>query len=47
MKAALIDGYGKGDAVRIAEIPVPDVGATDLLVRVHAASVNKVVIAVV
>jgi NADPH:quinone reductase-like Zn-dependent oxidoreductase len=42
MKAALIDGYGKGDAVRIAEIPVPDVGATDLLVRVHAASVNPV-----
>ena len=42
MKAALIDHYGSNDAVRVAEIDIPVVGATDLLVRVHAASVNPV-----
>jgi NADPH:quinone reductase-like Zn-dependent oxidoreductase len=42
MKAALIDRYGSNDAVRVAEIDIPTLGATDLLVRVHAASVNPV-----
>src|SRR5918995_165321 len=42
MKAALIDRYGPNDAVRVADIDIPTVGATDLLVRVHAASVNPV-----
>lgn len=42
MKAALIDRYGSNDAVRVAEIATPTLGATDLLVRVHAASVNPV-----
>jgi NADPH:quinone reductase-like Zn-dependent oxidoreductase len=42
MKAALIDRYGSNDAVRVAEIETPTLGATDLLVRVHAASVNPV-----
>src|SRR5256885_16989764 len=40
MKAALIDRYGSNDAVRVADIDIPTVGPTDLLVRVHAASVN-------
>jgi NADPH:quinone reductase-like Zn-dependent oxidoreductase len=42
MKAALIDRYGSNDAVRVADIDVPSLGATDVLVRVHAASVNPV-----
>jgi alcohol dehydrogenase len=40
MKAALIDRYGSNDAVSVADIDIPTLGATDLLVRVHAASVN-------
>ena len=40
MKAALIDRYGSNDAVRVADIAVPLWGPQDLLVRVHAASVN-------
>ena len=42
MQAALIHRYGTNDAVRVADIDIPTVGATDLLVRVHAASVNPV-----
>src|SRR5216117_3457556 len=42
MKAALIDRYGSNDAVSVADIDIPTLGATDLLVRVHAASVNPV-----
>jgi NADPH:quinone reductase-like Zn-dependent oxidoreductase len=42
MKAALIDRYGSNDVVTVADIGIPTVGATDLLVRVHAASVNPV-----
>jgi NADPH:quinone reductase-like Zn-dependent oxidoreductase len=40
MKAALIDRYGANDQVRVADIGVPPTGPNDLLVRVHAASVN-------
>src|SRR5438445_705159 len=42
MKAALIDHYGSNDAVHVADIDIPTLDATDLLVRVHAASVNPV-----
>jgi NADPH:quinone reductase-like Zn-dependent oxidoreductase len=42
MKAALIDRSGSNDAVRVADIDIPTIGDTDLLVRVHAASVNPV-----
>src|SRR6476469_8133487 len=40
MKAALIDRYGDNDQVRLADIAVPMIGPKDLLVEVHAASVN-------
>ncbi len=40
MKAPLIDGYGNNDLVRVADIAVPKMGVMDLLVQVHAASVN-------
>jgi len=42
MKAALINRYGSNDAVSVEDIDIPTLGATDLLVRVHAASVNPV-----
>jgi alcohol dehydrogenase len=40
MKAALIDRYGSNDLVKVADIGVPVMGPTDLLVQVHAAGVN-------
>ena len=40
MKAAVIDCYGANDVVHVVDMPVPAIGAMDLLVRVHAASVN-------
>jgi len=40
MKAALIDRYGSNSLVRVADVPVPPIGDTDLLVQVRAASVN-------
>src|SRR5882672_5852535 len=40
MKAALIDRYGSNDLVKVADIAVPVMGPMDLLVQVHAASVN-------
>lgn len=42
MKAAFIDRYGSNDTVSVGNIDIPTLGATDLLVRVHAASVNPV-----
>jgi NADPH:quinone reductase-like Zn-dependent oxidoreductase len=42
MKAALIDRYGGNDVVRLADVDAPTPGATDVLIRVHAASVNPV-----
>ena len=40
MKAAVIDRYGGNDEVKVTEIAVPAVGPKDVLVQVHAASVN-------
>ena len=40
MKAAFIDRYGSNDRVNVADIAVPRMGPLDLLVQVHAASVN-------
>ncbi len=42
MKAALIDRYGNNDMVRVGDLAVPTIDDHDLLVRVHAASVNPV-----
>lgn len=42
MKAALIDRFGNNDVVRIGDVAVPAVGDDDVLIRVHAASVNPV-----
>src|SRR5207244_8267105 len=42
MKAALIARYGSNDLVKVADTAVPAIGSMDLLVQVHAASVNPV-----
>ena len=39
MKAFFIERYGKQNGV-IGEVPEPAVGAHDVLIQVHAASVN-------
>ncbi|MGW6404567.1 NADP-dependent oxidoreductase [Streptomyces sp. NPDC055134] len=40
MKTFMIERYGDKSAVRAGEMPDPQVGADDVLVRIHAASVN-------
>lgn len=40
MKAFLIDRYGKKETGRIGDAPQPSLGDDDVLIRVHAASVN-------
>lgn len=40
MKAFVLDRYGEKASIRLADVPEPDVGDDDVLVRVHAASVN-------
>ena len=42
MKAVFIRKFGGNDRVEIGEMPMPDVGPDDLLVRVRAASVNPI-----
>ncbi|MCX8281967.1 NADP-dependent oxidoreductase [Phyllobacterium sp. 0TCS1.6C] len=40
MKAFLIDRYAKGGALRLAEVPEPELRDNDVMVEIHAASVN-------
>lgn len=40
MKAFIIERYGKSEVGRIAEMPVPSVAADEVLVKIHAASIN-------
>ena len=40
MKAFILDRYGSNDGVRAGEMPDPDCGDDDVLVQIHAASVN-------
>ncbi|MFB7585348.1 NADP-dependent oxidoreductase [Streptomyces hydrogenans] len=40
MKAFMVEKYGDATGMRAAEMPDPQVGADDVLVKVHAASVN-------
>jgi NADPH:quinone reductase-like Zn-dependent oxidoreductase len=41
MRAAVRARYGPPDVVRIADVPMPVVGDHDLLVRIHASTVNR------
>lgn len=40
MQALIYDRYGKLDVLQFRDVPVPKVGAGQLLVRVHAAALN-------
>lgn len=40
MKAFIIDRYGKKEAVRMADMPEPELRDDDVLVQIHAASIN-------
>jgi NADPH:quinone reductase-like Zn-dependent oxidoreductase len=40
MKAFVVDRYGKDSTVRAGELPVPDIGEHDVLVRILASGVN-------
>ena len=42
MKAFVVERYGDADTVRAGDMPDPKAGAHDVLVRIHAASVNPV-----
>lgn len=41
MKAFIIDRYGKKELGRIAELPEPELRDDDVLIQIHAASVNQ------
>ncbi|NOW48560.1 NADPH:quinone reductase-like Zn-dependent oxidoreductase [Novosphingobium sp. SG751A] len=40
MKAFVVDKYKKNGPVRLCGMPDPDIGADDVLVRIHAAAIN-------
>lgn len=40
MKAFIIDRYGKREVGGIGEMPDPEVRDDDVLIRIHAASIN-------
>ena len=42
MKAFILDHYGSNEVVRAGEMPDPNCGRNDVLVQIHAASVNPV-----
>lgn len=43
MRRLEITGYGEVDqVVRLADAPMPPIGTTDVLIRVHAASINPI-----
>jgi NADPH:quinone reductase-like Zn-dependent oxidoreductase len=42
MKAVILDRYGSNDHVHFGEMPDPEVRENDVLVQIHAASVNPV-----
>src|SRR3954447_9850980 len=42
MRAFVVERYGDAETVRASDVPDPKAGAHDVLVRIHAASVNPV-----
>lgn len=42
MKAFILDRYGKGKSLRFGDMPQPEIKDTDVLVEIHAASVNPI-----
>jgi alcohol dehydrogenase len=42
MIAACVDGYGRDQTLKLRDFPAPRPGVSDILVRIHAASVNPI-----
>ncbi len=42
MIGAFVDGYGRDRVLKIGDFPEPGPGPSDILVKVHAASVNAI-----
>lgn len=42
MKAIVIERYGKNVPLQLVEVPIPTIGEKDILVEIHAASINPV-----
>ncbi|MBX6394556.1 MAG: NADP-dependent oxidoreductase [Alicyclobacillaceae bacterium] len=42
MKAVMIEDYGDRDQMKVADVPVPELRDSDVLIEVHAAAVNPV-----
>ena len=40
MRAIAIDAYGGSERLQMMELPIPEVGPNDVLIRVRAAGVN-------
>ena len=41
MTAVVQDAYGSADALRLAQITTPDIAGNEVLLRVHAAGVDR------
>jgi NADPH:quinone reductase-like Zn-dependent oxidoreductase len=46
MKAVAIGKYGSHEELKLIQLPIPELGARDVLIEVHAAAVNPVDIAI-
>lgn len=42
MRAAILDTFGDADVLKIADIPQPEAKSGEVLIRVHASSINPV-----
>ncbi len=40
MKAFVVEKYNKKGPLRLADVPEPQIGANDVLVRIHATAIN-------
>ncbi len=40
MRAIAIDAYGGGERLQVMDLPIPEIGPDDVLIRVRAAGVN-------
>lgn len=44
MKAIVQDAYGSADVLRLTDIPTPEIGDAEVLIRVHAAGLDPSVL---
>lgn len=42
MKAYILDAYGKGNSLRLGDVPDPVVGPDDVLIEIHATGLNVI-----